>query len=339
MNSMNPRAPISIITCQSGLPLAKKIVRSLSKKTTRDIHLIKALQVQFANTEIKTVIDESIRGREVYIIQDVENHTEGMSVDENLRSLYTTIDACRRCDAERITAVLPSFPYSRQDKQDGRDGITAARVAWELEGEMGVDHVITIDLHNSAIQGFFRRAKIDNLKGGFVLKPYLENAIDNNDNSLIMPTDLGGSKRANYFAQQLHTDIAFAYKTRDYRKKNCVESIEVLGDIKGKEVYIIDDMIDTGGTLIKTIEKVDSMEPKKIVALCTLALFNKDSANNFSKLHEEGILERVIGTDATYHTKEFLKENEWYEELSISDYFAEVMYRINRRKSIGDLLG
>ncbi len=97
-------------------------------------------------------------------------------------------------------------------------------------------------------------------------------------------------------------------------------------------------MIDTGGTLIKTIEKVDSMEPKKIVALCTLALFNKDSANNFSKLHEEGILERVIGTDATYHTKEFLKENKWYEELSISDYFAEVMYRINRRKSIGDLL-
>lgn len=338
MNSMNPRAPISLIACESGIPLAKKIEKSLSLKTTRDIHLIKATQVQFANTEIKTIIDESIRGREVYIIQDVENHTEGMSVDENLRALYTTIDACRRCDAERITAVLPSFPYSRQDKQDGREGITAARVAWELEGEMGVDHVITIDLHNSAIQGFFRRAKIDNLRGGYLLKPYLEKIIEDTNNAIIMPTDLGGSKRANYFAQQLHTDIAFAYKTRDYRKKNYVENIEVLGNVKGKEVYIIDDMIDTGGTLIKTIEKVNSMKPKKIVALCTLALFNKDSVMNFSKLHEEGILERVIGTDATYHTKEFLKENKWFKELSISDYFAEVMYRINRRKSIGDLL-
>ena len=334
----NSRAPFSIIACQSGMPLARKIVKSLSKKTTRKINLIKAVRIQFANTEIKTVISESIRGREVYIIQDVENHTDGMSVDENLRALYTTIDACRRCDAERITAVLPSYPYSRQDKQDGRDGITAARVAWELEGEMGVDHVITIDLHNSAIQGFFRKAKIDNLKGGYVLKPYLNKLIKNPKKSVIMPTDLGGSKRANYYAQQLCTDIAFAYKERDYRKKNCVENIQILGDVKEKEVYIIDDMIDTGGTLIKTIEKVNKMKPKKTVALCTLALFNGDAVKNFNRLYKKGLLEKVIGTDATYHTKEFLKENEWFKELTISDYFAEVIYRINRRKSIGELL-
>ena len=165
---MIPRAPFSLIACKSGISLAKKIVKSLKKRTAREIHLIESEQVEFANTEIKTVIDESIRGREVYIIQDVENHTDGISTDQNLRALYTTIDACRRCDAERITAVIPSYPYARQDKQDGREGITAARVAWELEGEMGVDHVITIDLHNSAIQGFFRKAKIDNLRGGYV---------------------------------------------------------------------------------------------------------------------------------------------------------------------------
>ncbi len=335
---MTPRAPFSIITCQSGTPLAKKIVKALSQKTTREIQLIESVQVQFANTEIKTVIDESIRGREVYIIQDVENHSEGMTTDQNLRALYTTIDASRRCDAERITAVLPSYPYARQDKQDGRDGITAARVAWELEGEMGVDHVITIDLHNSAIQGFFRKAKIDNLKGGYVLKPYLKKLIKNPKKVVIMPTDLGGAKRANYYAQQLHTDIAFSYKRRNYSKPNCVENIEILGDIKNKEIYIIDDMIDTGGTLIKTIEKVNKMGAKKITAVCTLALFNADSQEKFTKLNKKGVLEKVIGTDATYHSKEFLKENKWFKEITTSKYFAEVIYRINRRKSIGDLL-
>ena len=335
---MIPRAPFSIITCKSGIPLAKKIVKSLSKRTTRDIHLIEAMEIEFANSEIKTVIDESIRGREVYIIQDVENKENGFSIDQNLRSLYTTIDACRRCDAERITAVVPSYPYARQDKQDGRDGITAARVAWELEGEMGVDHLITIDLHNSAIQGFFRKAKIDNLRGGYVLKPYLKRLIKNPKKTIIMPTDLGGAKRANYFAQHLHTDIAFSYKKRDYRKANCVENIQVLGDLEGKDVYIIDDMIDTGGTLIKTIEKVNKMGVKKIIAVCTIALFNADSVKSFSKLHQDKVLDLVIGTDATYHSKEFLKENKWFKEITISNYFAEVIYRINRRQSIGDLL-
>jgi ribose-phosphate pyrophosphokinase len=261
-----------------------------------------------------------------------------MSTDQNLRALYCTIDACRRCDAERITAVIPSFPYARQDKQSGRDGISAARVAWELEGEMGVDHVITIDLHNTAIQGFFRRGKIDNLRGGYILKPYLKKLIKNPEKTIIMPTDLGGAKRANYYAQSLCTNIAFSYKQRNYSIPNCVEDIEILGDIKDKDVYIIDDMIDTGGTLIKTIDKVNQMGANKIVAVCTLALLNNDSVKKFTKLYKKGTLDLVIGTDATYHTKEFLKENKWFKEITVSKYFAEVIYRINSRKSIGDLL-
>jgi len=335
---MTPRAPFSLIACQSGIPLAKKVVKSLSKRTTRDIHLIKSKQIQFANTEIKTMIGESIRGREVYIIQDVENKSQGCSVDQNLRALYTTIDACRRCDAERITAVIPSYPYARQDKQDGRDGITAARIAWELEGEMGVDHIITIDLHNSAIQGFFRKAKIDNLKGGHVLKPYLKRLIKDNQHTVIIPTDLGGAKRANHYAQALCTDIAFAYKQRNYSKANCVENIAILGDIEGKDVYIVDDMIDTGGTLIKTIEKVSKMKANKIVAVSTLALFNGEAINKFQKLYKKGVIDLIVGTDATYHSREFLKENKWFKELTVSDYFAEIIYRINTRRSIGDLL-
>ncbi|MHC1716830.1 MAG: ribose-phosphate diphosphokinase [Candidatus Dojkabacteria bacterium] len=335
---MPPRVTLSILACHSGKHLAKKIVKKLSPKTKRGVKLIDSTQTIFASTEIKNVVNESIRGKDVYIIQDTENHSEGMSVDENLRSLYTSIDACRRCDARRITVVIPSYPYARQDKQDGREGITAARVAWELEGEMGADHIITVDLHNSAIQGFFRRAKIDNLRGGFVLIPYLRKLITNPEETTIIPTDLGGAKRANYFAQSLCTGIAFAYKERNYSRANCVEKIEILGEVKNKDVYIVDDMIDTGGTLIRAIERAKEKGARKIHAVCTLALLNGPAIENFSRLYKEGMIDSVIGTDATYHTKEMLKENKWFKELSIDEYLAEIIFRINRGRSIGEML-
>lgn len=335
---VHQRAPLSILSCQSGLAFAKKIEKELVKKHNYDVHVIPSSQVVFANTEIKTVIDESIRGRDVYIVQDVENHTEGMSVDENLRAIYTTIDSCRRCGAERLTAILPSYPYARQDKQDGREGITAARVAWELEGEMGVNHIITIDLHNSAIQGFFRRAQIDNLRGSFLLAPYVKKLIKDPKSTLMMPTDLGGAKRANYYARYLCTNIAFTYKTRNYSKPNCVEEIAIMGDLKDKDVFIIDDMICTGGTLSKAIMEAKDSGAKSVTAICTLALFNGPAIERFSKLYEDGYLKKVIGTDATFHTKEMLKENPWFEEVTVSKYFAEVIHRINTRKSIGNLL-
>lgn len=332
------KAPLSIISCTSGLNFAKKVVRKLKKISEDDVHLIDSSEIRFANTDIKTVINESIRGKDVFIIQDVENHTNGMSVDDNLRALYTTVDACRRCDAERITAVIPSFPYARQDKQDGREGITASRIAYELEGDCGVDHIITIDLHNSAIQGFFRRAKIDNLKGGYVLIPYLKRIIKDTKKSVIMPTDLGGAKRANYFAQQLHTDIAFSYKTRNYCRPNSVEKISIMGDIKGKDIYIVDDMICTGGTLSRAIEEANKMGVKSITAVCTLSLLNGPAKERFEKAYNEGMLKMVIGTDATYQNEEFTKNCKWFKQLSVADYFADTIDRINRRNSITDLL-
>ena len=333
------KAPLSIISCKSGLEFSKKVVKELRKISEDKVHLIDSSEIIFANTEIKTVLNESIRGKDVFIIQDVENHSEGMSVDDNLRALYTTVDACRRCDAERITTVLPSYPYARQDKQDGREGITASRIAYELEGDGAVDHIITIDLHNSAIQGFFRRAKIDNLKGSYVLLPYLKRFVKDTENSVIMPTDLGGAKRANYYAHQLKTDIAFSYKKRNYCKPNSIEELAILGEIENKDVYIIDDMICTGGTLVRAMEQAKDMGAKKIIAVCTLSLFNNPAKERFDSAFEKGILDLVVGTDATFQTKEFLKDSKWYKQVSVAKYFAETIDRVNRRESITDLLG
>lgn len=335
---LEQRAPLAVLSCKSGQNFAKKVVKNLKTRFTEPLGLTPSEEVIFANTEIKSVINESIRGKDVFIIQDVENHSDGMSVDENLRALYTMVDACRRCDAERVTAVLPSFPYARQDKQDGREGITAARIALELEGEMGFDHILTIDLHNNAIQGFFRKAQIDNLRGSFVLIPKLKELITDPENTIIMPTDLGGAKRANYYAQSLHTGIAFTYKKRDYRRANCVEEIAIMGDVKDKSVYIIDDMICTGGTLNRAIAEAKKMGAKEVIAVCTLALLNDPATERFKEAFHKGDLVKVIGTDATYHTAEYLKSAKWFEEVSVADYFAEIIFRVNTRHSIGELL-
>jgi ribose-phosphate pyrophosphokinase len=332
------RAPLSILACNSGKYFADKIAKELSKKYNQDIHVIDSSEITFANTEIKTVINESIRGREVIIVQDVENSTEGLSIDQNLRAIYTAIDACKRCDAEYITTVIPAYPYARQDKQDGREGITAARVAWELEGELGTDHIITIDLHNNAIQGFFRRAQIDNLRGSHVLIPHLKNLIKNRENTVIMPTDLGGAKKANYYAQQLGCDIAFAYKERNYSKPNSVDTLKVMGELQDKEVFIIDDMICTGGTLIRAAEQAKKAGAKYITAVCTLSLFNGEAIKRLEKAQKDGYIDKVIGTDATFLPKYFLKNTKWYEELSVAEYFAEAIYRINTRSSMSSIL-
>jgi len=333
-----PKAPLSILACRSGLAFAKKIEKELKKKHGDEVHLIDSEEMHFASTELKTVINESIRGKDVFIIQDCENHSEGRSTDENLRALYTMVDACWRCDAERITTVLPSFPYARQDKQSGREGITAARIAYELEGDGSVDHVITIDLHNSAIQGFFRRAKIDNLMGGYSLIPVLKRMIKVKEDTVMMPTDLGGAKRANHYAQALRTDIAFTYKTRNYCKANTVDNISILGNVKDKDVYIIDDMICTGGTLVKALEETKNMGAKKVIAVCTHALFNGPAEERFQEAYDKGYLDLVIGTDSAYHSKEFLKSTPWFKEISIAGYFADTISRVNQRKSITDLL-
>jgi len=332
-----PKAPLSILACTSGLSFAKRIEKELKKKHGDEVHLIDSEEMHFASTELKTVINESIRGKDVFIIQDCENHSEGRSTDENLRALYTMVDACRRCDAERITTVLPSYPYARQDKQSGREGITAARIAYELEGDGSVDHIVTIDLHNSAIQGFFRRAKIDNLMGGYVLIPVLKKMIEDKENTVIMPTDLGGAKRANHYAQTLKTDIAFTYKARNYCKANTVDKMSILGDVKGKDVYIVDDMICTGGTLVKALEETKNMGAKKVIAVCTHALFNGPAVERFQEAYDKGYLDLVIGTDSTYHSKEFMKSAKWFKEVSIASYFAETISRVNQRKSITDL--
>lgn len=333
------RGDLVIIACESGREFAKKVLKEINKKSKKKIPLLDTQEITFANTEIKSVLNESVRGKDVFVIQDVENHYDGKSVDQNLRALYTVLGACQRCDANYVTAVIPTFPYSRQDNQWGREDITAARIAWELEGAMGADHIITMDLHNTAIQGFFRFSGVDNLKGSEVLLPYIKRNIKDLKDVIILSTDLGGAKRANYYASSLGAELAFSYKSRNYEKSNTVEGLKIMGNLKGKIVYVVDDMIDTAGTFCKALETAKESGAKDVIGVTTFALLNGTAIDRLVEAQSKGYFSKLLCTDATYIPKEVLNMNKWIKVLSVAKYFAEIMYRLNRRESIGHLLG
>jgi len=335
------RGQLAVMACESGIPFGKKVVQELNRLASKEgepvIELLQTREIAFANTEIKTVIEESIRGADLYIIQDVENKTSKKSVDENLRALKTAIDAARRADAHYITAILPVYPYARQDKQIGRECLTAAQIAEEIENA-GADRVLTLDVHNSAIAGFFRKAKFENLHASKNIIGYVKRAIDQ-ENLVVVSPDEGGTKRASYYAQQLGVNLAIIYKERDYSKQSCIERATLLGDVTGKDVLIIDDMISTGGTLFEISKLLkDEYNARKIYLACSLPLFNGPALERFDWLYNTKKIEEVIGTDAVHHGEYFQAKHPWFKEVSVAKYFAKVIYNINNYTSLSQLL-
>lgn len=335
------RGPIAIVACKSGNEFAKKVLAELNNYLMESgrigTELFESEEIQFANSEIKTVIKESIRGRDVYIIQDVENSANNLSVDQNLRALKTAIDASRRADAHYLTAILPVFPYARQDKQIGRECITAAQVAEEIENA-GADRVITLDVHNTAIAGFFRKARLENLRASKTILEYVKKNICL-DNLVVVSPDEGGTKRASFYAQELKTKLAIVYKKRDYGKTSEIESTTLLGDVAGKDILMVDDMISTGGTLYSISKMLkEKFKANEIYLACSLPLFNPPAIERFDELFSKGIIRQVIGTNAVSHGPELEENHPWYKELSIAKYFAKVIYNINNCISLSALL-
>lgn len=335
------RGPLSIIACKSGLPFAKKILKELNKHLISEgqstIELTPSQETSFANTEIKTIIENSVRGTDLFVIQDVENSTNNLSVDENLRALKTTIDAARRAGAHYITAVLPTFPYSRQDKQSGRECITAAQVAEEIEN-IGAERVITLDIHNTATAGYFRKAELENLRASKNIIEFVKENIPQ-ENLIVVAPDEGGTKRASHYAQRLGVPLAIIYKERDYSKPSCIEKTILLGNVSGKDVLVIDDMIATAGTLTHISKMLkNEFNAKTITLACSLPLFNPPAIDRLKELYETNTIMGVISTDAVYHGDDFQEKNPWFNEVSVAKYFAKVIYNINNHLSLSKLL-
>jgi len=334
------RGKLGIISCESGKHFAEQVIARLKDiiKEEDDSEEImrKTKETVFGNSELKTEIEECVRNQDVYIFQDVENKSKGMSVNDNVMALKTAINAAKLSNAHCITAVIPVYPYARQDKPKTREGVTAAMIARELE-DCGAGRVITLDLHNDAIAGFFRHATLENLRASKDLIDYVKKNIGV-DNLVIVAPDAGGATRANYYAKQLGVKLAIIHKERDYSKANFVENMSLIGDVSGRDVFVVDDLIDTAGTLVNAAKKLKESGAMKVFFAASLAMLNGPAIERLDKAFKEGFITKVIGTNVIFRAENFAKEHPWYDEVKLDKYFARVIYNINKGVSISRLL-
>ena len=308
----------------------------------------------FTNGEFKTEILECIRGKNVFIFQDVENHyplwvNEGknqhvFSVNDHLMSMMVTIDAVRYAGAAHITLVVPVYPYSRQHKKKGREGLTASMLGHFYE-TLGVDQIITLDIHSREIENSFHTARIENLHASYQIIRELikiENLADPNAELVIVAPDSGAVDRNKFYSSGLKKPLAMIYKERDYSvvtqnaKQSNIVNVNLLGDVNGKTAFLADDMLGTGGTLLKAMEFLKSKGAKKVIAAVSLPFFTGDAIQLFDEAYQKGYFYRIIGTNAVYH-EELLKK-EWYISTDVSGLFAQTISRVHHNQSLSGLL-
>jgi ribose-phosphate pyrophosphokinase len=253
-----------------------------------------------------------------------------------LLALLTATDAAYQSDADSITIILPQFPYSRQERKKTREGITAKQIASFLEIS-GAVRVITLDIHAEAIQGFFNRAKLEDLHASNTLIRYFKKHFPVK-NLLVAAADIGGAEKARYYSNRLQTDMAIVDKARDYSRTSVVESMRLVGNVSGKDVLIPDDMISTGGTIVNAARLLKLHNAKNIYIACSLPFFNHPALEILQEAYNNGDITCVMGTDAVFWGEAFTKRTPWYHEVSVAPLFAQVIYNINTKQSVSQLL-
>ena len=283
------------------------------------IPLSEASIKRFSDGEISIQIGESVRGKDVFIIQSTCAPT-----DTNLMELLILTDAIKRSSASTVTAVIPYFGYARQDRKAApRVSITAKLVANMIE-IAGIDRVVTMDLHAGQIQGFFD-IPVDNLYGTITFINYLKNK--HLSNPIVASPDIGGVARARSLAKQLNLDLAIIDKRRE--KANESEVMNVIGDANGKDVILIDDMVDTAGTLIKAAAAFKERGATSVTAFCTHPVLSGPAYERIAA----GAIDELVVTD-TIPLKE---QNEHIKVISVAPLFAEVIRRVYHDESVNNL--
>ncbi len=308
-------ADYKIFACNSNPELAQKIADIMGKP------LGQAVVTKFSDGEISVNILESVRGQDVYVIQSTNN-----PVNDNLMELLIMIDALKRASAGRINAVIPYYGYARQDrKAKARDPITAKLVA-DLIVAAGADRVLTMDLHANQIQGYFN-IPVDHLLGMPILAQYLNEA--KMDDLVVVSPDHGSVTRARNLAQMLNCPIAIIDKRRPEPNKS--EIMNIIGNIEGKNCIIIDDMIDTAGTICNAANAIKDLGAKSVRAAATHAILSGPAVERL----EASAIEELVLLDTVPLAEE--KKLEKMTFLSVAPLFAEAMSRIYGNGSVSDL--
>ena len=307
-----------VFTGNANPKLAEAVVQHLG------IPLGKALVGRFSDGEVQVEIQENVRGKHVIVLQSTCAPT-----NDNLMELMVMVDALKRASARSITAAMPYFGYARQDRRprSARVAISAKIVANMLE-VAGVERVLTMDLHADQIQGFFD-IPVDNIYASPVLLGDLREK--NYGNLLVVSPDVGGVVRARALAKQLDCDLAIIDKRRP--KANVSEVMNIIGEIDGRNCVIMDDMIDTAGTLVKAAEVLKERGAKKVYAYCTHPIFSGPAIERISK---GSALDEVVVTN-TIPLSDAAKECSKIRQLSVAPLIAETIQRIARGESVMSL--
>jgi ribose-phosphate pyrophosphokinase len=307
----NNTTEAKIFTCTQSKELAEQIAAAYGVK------LGKVITSTYSDGEFQPSYEESIRGTRIFIIGSTNPGPE------NLMEMLLMIDAAKRASARHITAVMPYFGWARQDRKDKPRVPIAAKLVAKMLEAAGATRIITMDLHADQIQGFFEKP-VDHLFASTIFLPYLKSL--NLDNLTIASPDMGGSKRAYAYSKALKSDVVICYKQR--AKANVISHMELIGDVTGKNVVLVDDMVDTAGTLTKAADLMMERGAKSVRAICTHPIL---SGNAYEKL-ENSKLEELIVTNSI-PTKQNSKK---LRVLSCADLFAEVMHNVHYNKSISN---
>ena len=291
--------------------LAEKICQSLG------CPLGQLLITKFSDGEFAVSYEESIRGRDVFLVQSTFPNSD------NLMELLLMIDAAKRASARTINAVIPYFGWARQDRKDKPRVSIGDKLVADLLSVAGIDRLITMDLHADQIQGFFN-VPVDHLYGSLVEVPYVENL--HLSDLVIATPDVGGAKRARLFAKKLNAPLVLCNKVR--LQANVVDSIQIIGDVKGKDVVIVDDMVDTAGTITRAADEMMKAGAKSVRAVASHCVMSDPASDRV----QQSALEEMVFTDSIPYAQKCPK----VVQLSIAEMFARAIRAVSEQKSVSE---
>ena len=310
---MHNEHKLKIFACKASRDFAIKVAKALN------IEIGDSDVLTFSDGEFQPSYNESVRGATVFIVQSTFPPTD------NLFELLLMIDAAKRASAHKVIAVMPYFGWARQDRKDKPRVSSGAKLVANMLHAAGCDRVMTCDLHADQIQGFFD-FPVDHIYASAVFLPYLKNL--NIDNLAIAAPDMGGAKRANAYARYLECPVIICHKSRE--KANVVGSITAIGDVTGKNVVIVDDMIDTAGTLAKAANVLKDMGALSVRACATHAVFSGPAYDRIA----ESSLEEVIVTDTIPLTTDPTKDTRKITVLTMTEMFADIIDKVYNYETI-----
>ncbi len=300
-----------IFACSQSMELAEKIAKAYGAP------LGNVETTHFSDGEFQPAFEESVRGRRIFIIGSTFPNSD------NLMEMLLMLDAAKRASARHVTAVMPYFGWARQDRKDKPRVAIGAKLVANLLQAAGATRIMTMDLHADQIQGFFEKP-VDHMFASTIFLPHVKAL--GLDNLTIASPDMGGSKRAYAYSKYLGSDVVICYKQR--KKANVISHMEVIGDVKGKHVILVDDMIDTGGTLTKAADLMNERGALSVRAICTHPILSGEA---IERIEKSSLIELIVSD-----TIPLKRESSKIKVVSCATLFADIMHKVQENTSISD---